>query len=108
MALSVVAKFIADEWFKLMAVIAFFFLALSLTVELKVDNLLITFLSAGLMFYGFAEMAFRPFRTRLVQYDFGIGKISGRPKVVNPSGVVLMVIGFAFIAGAIYRMTTLL
>ncbi|WP_296276615.1 hypothetical protein [Pseudomonas sp. UBA7530] len=105
MAVSVIAKFIADEWFKIMAILCFLVLIAGLTMELKVDNLVVVLASLAGVFYGLAEMAFRPYREEIVRNPFhgGYAKLSGRPRRINASGCMLTAIAFAWMCAAIWR-----
>lgn len=104
MAVSVVAKFVADEWFKIMAILSFLLLVAAITVDLKVDNPMIALASAAGLFLGLAEMAFRPYRVRLIPNpDGGVLKAYGRPRQLNVSGCLLMIAALLFAAAAAYR-----
>lgn len=100
MAVSVVAKFVADEWFKIMAILCFLIFVASLTVELKVDNVLVGLFSLSGLLWGIGEMACRPYREILVE-DYagpGWGKISGRPRCLNAPGLTLFCISIGVAA----------
>jgi len=100
LAVSVVAKFVADEWFKIMAILCFVIFVVSLTVELRVDNVLVGFFSLSGLLWGIGEMACRPYREILVE-DFagpGWGKLSGRPRRLNAPGLILFVLSVAVAA----------
>lgn len=91
MAVSVVAKFIADEWFKIMAILCFVLLVVSLTVDLKVENSLVSLFSLAGCLWGIGEMACRPYREVLMENPAGPGwaKLSGRPRRINLAAIVL-------------------
>jgi hypothetical protein len=93
-AVSVIAKFIADEWFKIMAILCFLLLAASLTLDLKVDNGIVGLFALSGMIWGIGEMACRPFVSRMAPhpYQFGSVVISGRPRRMNKTGFVLFVL----------------
>lgn len=60
MAVSVIAKFIADEWFKIMAILCFLLLAASLTLDLKVDNGIVGLFALSGMIWGSARWLAAP------------------------------------------------
>ncbi|MFJ7787705.1 hypothetical protein [Pseudomonas sp. NPDC096925] len=94
MAVSVVAKFIADEWFKIMAVLSFVALVLSMTVDLKVDNGVVGLFSLAGLLWGIGEMASRPFVSGIAPHPYQLGSviISGRPRRVTKSGIAFFVL----------------
>lgn len=94
MAVSVIAKFIADEWFKIMAILCFLLLVASLTIDLKVDNGIVGLFALSGMIWGIGEMACRPFVSRMAPHPFELGSviISGRPRRMNKTGFVLFVL----------------
>jgi len=96
----VVAKFIADEWFKIMVILCFLLFVMSLTVDLKIDNGLVGLFSLAGLVWGVGEMACRPYREVLMENPIGPGwgKLSGRPRSINLSSVILFVISIAFAA----------
>ncbi|WEJ19315.1 hypothetical protein N0B28_13475 [Pseudomonas sp. SD17-1] len=100
MAVSVVAKFIADEWFKIMMILCFVLFVLSLSVDLRVDNGLVCLFSLSGLLWGIGEMACRPYREILVEglAGPGWGTVSGRPRQLNAAGIVLFLLSFAFAA----------
>lgn len=94
MGLSVVAKFIADEWFKIMAILCFLLLFASITVDLKVDNTLVSLFSLAGLLWGIGEMACRPFVSAIGPHPYQLGSviISGRPRRLKTSGFILFMI----------------
>lgn len=94
MAVSVVAKFIADEWFKIMAILCFVVLVVSMTVDLKVDNAVVGLFSLSGLLWGIGEMACRPFVSGIAPHPYQLGSviISGRPRRMNKTGFVLFLI----------------
>ncbi|MQA53706.1 hypothetical protein [Pseudomonas piscis] len=94
MAVSVVAKFIADEWFKIMAILCFVVLVVSMTVDLKVDNALVGLFSLSGLLWGIGEMACRPFVSGIAPHPYQLGSIhiSGRPRRVNKTGIFLFLL----------------
>ncbi|WP_313278147.1 hypothetical protein [Stutzerimonas balearica] len=105
MAVSVIAKFIADEWFKIMAILCFVVLMAALTLELKIDNILVALLACAGIFFGLAEMAFRPYREEIIEHPYGVGlaKLTGRPRRVNASGCILVAISCVLVAAGAWR-----
>lgn len=97
MGLSVVAKFIADEWFKIMAILCFLLLVASITVDLKIDNGLVGLFSLAGLLWGIGEMACRPLVSGMAPHPYQLGSviISGRPRRLNKTGIVLFLIAFA-------------
>lgn len=91
MPFSLKAMFTADEWFKTMIVLASVFLFISLTVNLHADNGLVALISLAVLFWSLGEMAYRPYRQALDLSPRGqvVGKYSGRPRVLNGSGLAL-------------------
>lgn len=91
MGLSVVAKFIADEWFKIMAILCFLLLLASLTIDLKIDNGLVGLFSLAGLLWGIGEMACRPFVSGMAPHPYQLGSIiiSGRPRRLNKTGFFL-------------------
>lgn len=91
MGVSVVAKFIADEWFKIMAILCFLLLVASLTIDLKIDNVLVALFSLTGLLWGIGEMACRPFVSGMAPHPYQLGSviISGRPRRLNIAGFVL-------------------
>ncbi len=94
MAVSVVAKFIADEWFKIMAILCFVVLVVSMTVDLKVDNAVVGLFSLSGLLWGIGEMACRPLVSGIAPHPFQLGSviISGRPRRMSKTGVFLFII----------------
>jgi hypothetical protein len=91
LGLSVVAKFIADEWFKIMAILCFLLLLASLTIDLKIDNGLVGLFSLAGLLWGIGEMACRPFVSGMAPHPYQLGSIiiSGRPRRLNKTGFFL-------------------
>ena len=96
MAVSVVAKFIADEWFKIMAILCFVVFVVSMSVDLKVDNALVGLFSLAGLLWGIGEMACRPFISGIAPHPYELGSIliSGRPRRVSKTGVFLFLLAF--------------
>lgn len=96
MAVSVVAKFIADEWFKIMAILCFLVFVVSMTVDLKVDNALVGLFSLAGLLWGIGEMACRPLISGITTHPDVLGPLhfSGRPRRLNKTGVFLFLLAF--------------
>ncbi|MCF7557779.1 hypothetical protein [Pseudomonas petrae] len=94
MAVSVVAKFIADEWFKIMTILCFVLFVVSITIDLKVDNGLVSLFSLAGLLWGIGEMACRPFVSGMAPHPYQLGSviISGRPRRLNKSGFFLFLL----------------
>ncbi|MGJ8522275.1 hypothetical protein R84981_000960 [Carnimonas sp. R-84981] len=105
MPFSLKAMFTADEWFKTMIVLASVFLFISLTVNLHADNGLVALISLTVLFWSLGEMAYRPYRQALDLSQQGrvVGKYSGRPRVLNGSGLALQVISITWSIFAVIR-----
>ncbi len=93
-----------------MVILCFLLLMAALTVDLKVDNSVVALFSAAGVFYGLAEMACRPFQTRIVAGPPGLGwgKVYGRPRHLNGSGVFLFCIAATFAGFGFWRLWNLL
>ncbi|MGE8519720.1 MAG: hypothetical protein ACN6OK_05700 [Alcaligenes faecalis] len=102
---NLVGKLLIDEWFKMIAFGGFVLLVLSLTIKLQVDNLLILCVGLALLFMGVAEMAMRPYREKIIFDNLNrpAGKISGRMRRTNASGVIMYIIATLSVASAIAR-----
>lgn len=106
MAVSVLARFIADEWFKIMMILCFLLLVASLTFELQFDNLAVMLLSLAGTLWGIGEMACRPYR-ETVTYNVimpGYAKQSGRPRHLNMAGFCLFALALLVAGAGAYRL----
>ncbi|QJD58170.1 hypothetical protein HG264_04185 [Pseudomonas sp. gcc21] len=110
MAVSVLARFIADEWFKIMMILCFLLLFAALTFELQFDNLTVILLSLAGTLWGIGEMACRPYREIITQDTVlpGYAKISGRPRQLNVAAFCLFSIAVVVAAMGIYRLWLLI
>lgn len=102
---NLVGKLLIDEWFKMIALLGFVLVILSLTVELQIDNPAVVFVGAGLFCMGVAEMAMRPYQEQIAldAYNQPQMKISGRMRRINTPGVIFYVLATLSGAGAIAR-----
>lgn len=110
MAVSVMARFIADEWFKIMMILCFLLLVAALTFELQFDNLTVALLSVAGILWGLGEMACRPYREIVTQDVIlpGYAKLSGRPRRLNVAGFCLFTLSLMATGAGLYRLWLLL
>ena len=102
---NLVGKLIIDEWFKMITFAGFVLTILALTVELRIDNIIIAGIGAALMCVGIAEMAMRPYAQKIAldslnrpQYS-----ISGRMRRVNAPGIAFYLLAIACATGVAAR-----
>ncbi|SDS24982.1 hypothetical protein SAMN05216198_1536 [Halopseudomonas litoralis] len=110
MAVSVLARFIADEWFKIMMILCFLLLVAALTFELQFDNLTVMLLSLAGTLWGIGEMACRPYREIVTQDVIlpGYAKMSGRPRRLNMAGFCLFTLALLVAGAGAYRLWLIL
>lgn len=110
MAVSVLARFIADEWFKIMMILCFLLLMAALTFELQFDNLTVALLSLAGILWGIGEMACRPYREVVTQDTIlpGYAKLSGRPRHLSVAGSCLFALSLMTAGAGLYRLWLLL
>lgn len=102
---NLVGKLIIDEWYKMLTLAGFAVLVLSLTIELQVDNAMVSLFSLAALLIGIAELANHRYITALGPNPYGPGGmvVKGRPRRMTPIGGAFWVAGVIALGFAVYR-----